>query len=305
MTVAILGDGLLARSILDVFVKDEAPGGYAVMLGHHDFEITSLDSIVAALKPHKPDVLINTVALHSLARCEDDPMLAQLINAIGAGRVAGLVPTIYVSTDYVFNDGGPHDETMPGQRPRSVYGQTKLAGELATLEHGGLVVRVAGLYGHHRSHKGPTFPETVTSGFTPLKLPTDQRFSPTYAPDAAKRIADLVTAWSEPAMLVTGSGAALVEGRVTAIPALSIGDRGVEITPVQGIYHAANAGSATWYEFGTHIAEVTRHKRVITGYAAHDRLRPTSSALRSTRLPPLRHWMHALNDWAIERERSL
>ena len=289
MTVAILGDGLLARSILDVFAKDEPPGGYAVMLGHHDFEITSLDSIVAALKPHKPDVLINTVALHSLARCEDDPMLAQLVNAIGAGRVASLIPTIYVSTDYVFNDGGPHDETMPGQRPRSVYGQTKLAGELATLEHGGIVVRVSGLYGHYPSHKGPTFPETVTSGFGPLKLPTDQRFSPTYAPDAAKRIAELATELcSFGSQWVSRDGSPVPTGRIP-----------------NGIYHAANAGSTTWYEFGTHISEVTRHKRVITGYAAHDRLRPTSSALRSTRLPPLRHWMHALNDWAIERERSL
>lgn len=275
MTVVILGDGLLARSIKDVLPD-------AVVLGHEDFEITSLDSLVKALKPHKPDVLINTVALHSLARCEDDPMLAQLVNAIGAGRVASLAPTIYVSTDYVFNDGGPHDEVIPGQRPRSVYGQTKLAGELATLEQGGIVVRVSALYGHHRSHKGPTFPETVTTGFDPLKLPTDQRFSPTYAPDAAERIATLALD--------------LLDKRA--------GWTGNPDHP-SGIYHAANAGSTTWFEFGTHITEVTRHKRTITGHAVHDRLRPTNSALRSTRLPPLPHWLDAVARWSAERDRVL
>jgi len=273
MKVAVLGDGLLARSIKDVLPE-------AVILGHDAFEITSMDSLVAALKPIKPDVIVNTVALHHLARCEDDPMLAQLVNAIGAGRVASLAPTIYVSTDYVFNDGGPHDEVVPGQRPRSVYGQTKLAGELATLEQGGIVVRVSALFGHHRSHKGPTFPEVIDSSFAPLKLPTDQRFSPTYAPDAAGRIAYLATRLGEEHI-------------------------GAEARGLDGIFHAANAGSCSWYEFGTQISEVTRHPRTITGAAAHDRLRPTNSSLRSVKLPPLPHWLDALSRWASERDRQL
>lgn len=282
MRVAILGDGLLARSIMDVYAANEPPGGYAVMLGHADVEITSMDSLVRAFAPHQPDVVINTVAMHRLKDCEMDPMLARLVNEIGAGRVASLYPTIYVSTDYVFNDKGPHEEDVPGERPRSVYGQTKMGGELATLEHNGIVVRVSGLYHHkHKSHKGPSFPDVVTTGFDPMRLPNDQRFSPTYAPDAAERIVELAQGLAH----VCDPDAAPCRERAP-----------------EGIYHAANRGSTTWAEFAQHIVEVTRHKRTITGYAAHDRLRPTDSTLKSKRLPPLEHWANALNRWSVARE---
>jgi len=277
LNLVVLGDGLLARSI-----KDVDPD--AILLGHDQVEVTSYDSLARALEPHKPDVRINTVAYHNLAKCEDEPMMARVINEIAAGRVASLAPTVYISTDFVFNDDGPHDESLPGERPRSVYGQTKLGGELATLEHGGIVVRVSALFGHHVSHKGPSLPDRVTTGFEPLKLPTDQRFSPTYAPDAAARIVTLAQA------LHAGGGC------------FPVGHADVNLPPPTGIYHAANRGSTTWYEFATHVAEVTRHKRVITGFVAHDRLRPTNSVLKSTRLPQLDHWAMRLNEWAIRRE---
>jgi len=275
LNLVVLGDGLLARSI-----KDVAPD--AILLGHDQVEVTSYDSLARALEPHKPDVLINTVAYHNLAKCEDEPMMARVINEIAAGRVASLAPTVYISTDFVFNDDGPHDESLPGERPRSVYGQTKLGGELATLEHGGIVVRVSALFGHHESHKGPSLPDRVTTGFEPLKLPTDQKFSPTYAPDAAARIYDLAL-------------------DLVAFTTMTPADD-EDVDPPEGIYHAANRGSTTWYEFATHVAEVTRHKRVITGFVAHDRLRPTNSVLKSTRLPQLDHWAMRLNEWAIRRE---
>lgn len=273
MNVAILGDGLMARSIFDVFAAGPMDG-YAVMLDHDDFDIRDLDSLVRVLKPHKPDVIVNTVALHALKRCEDDPDLAFEINAKGAGRVASLAPTIYVSTDYVFNDGGPHDEGMPGQQPRSVYGKSKLAGELETLQRDGLVVRVSGLYHHkYESHKGPSFPTQITTGFDPVTVANDQRFSPTYTPDAAERIAYL---------------------------AERLGDaqRGLD-----GIYHAANAGSTTWAEFAQQIVEITRSRRVVIAKPQRDSIRPTNSALRSTRLPPLRHWALALQSWSVAREK--
>lgn len=274
MNVVILGDGLMARSILDVLPD-------AVVLGHSDFDIRDLDSLVRALKPHKPDVIVNTVAYHSLALCEQYPDRAFEINAKGAGRVAALAPTIYVSTDYVFNDGGPHDEGMPGQQPRSTYGKSKLAGELETLQRDGIVVRVSGLYHHkYESHKGPSFPTQIVSGFDPVKVANDQRFSPTYTPDAAERIVEIATHWPE--------------SRIPFNPFTP---------PLNGIYHAANAGSTTWAEFAQQIVEMTRSRRVIVPQAKHDSIRPTNSALRSTRLPPLRHWALALQSWSVAREK--
>ena len=267
----------MARSIKDVLPD-------AVVLGHDAFDICDLDSLVAALKPHKPDVIVNTVALHALARCEADPDLAYKINAKGAARVAALAPTVYLSTDYVFNDGGPHDEGMPGQQPRSVYGKSKLAGELETLQRDGIVVRISGVY-HHRyeSHKGPSFPTQITTGFDPVKVANDQRFSPTYAPDAAERIARLAYLLYDFDPYDPGN---------------------YDEAEPKGIYHAANAGSTTWAEFAQQIVEIIRSRRIVVPKAQHDSIRPTNSSLRSTRLPPLRHWIQALSDWSRERERA-
>jgi len=269
---AILGNGLLGMTLADVMHDVD-------VLGHSAIEVTNRESVKRALDGY--DVAINTIAMHRLPACEADPMLARLVNTEGARYVAETVPTVYISTDYVFNDGGPHDEALPGEDPRSVYGRTKLGGELATLENGGIVVRVSALFGHHRSHKGPSFPELVTSSFDTIRLPVDQRFSPTYAPDAAERIADLT------ARLPTS------------------GCTQDECGCVSGIYHAANAGTTTWAEWAQQVCEVMPWQRHIESFNAHDRIRPKNSAIRSTRLPPLRHWRFALDDWATKRRAEL
>lgn len=277
--VAILGDGLLGRTLAERLEGFDDP--VPAVFSHEDFEITNPESVKEAFDGY--DVAINTVAFHKLQGCEDDPMLARLVNTDGARNVASVLPTVYVSTDYVFNDDGPHDEDLPGEDPRSVYGKTKLGGELATLEQGGIVVRVSALFGHHRSHKGPSFPELVASSFDTLRVPADQRFSPTYAPDAAARIATLATEMAH-------------DRDVT---------RDDTRIPVGGIYHAANAGSTSWAEFAAQIVEVLPWQRHVEAIRAHDRLRPTNSALRSTRLPPLRHWRLALDEWAEVRRKEL
>lgn len=268
MRLLIVGDGLLGQTLFDdhrCAADDDDLCGVALRR-HADIELTSPDSIRAAVDAFMPDVAINTAALHRLGECEDDPNRAYEVNARGAKYLAERVPTVYISTDYVFNGGGPHDEVLPGQTPRSAYGRSKLSGEINTLEQGGIVVRVAGLYGHHRSHKGPSFPEALLSSHDPIRLPTDQVFSPTYAPDAAVRILDLAEK--------------LAKGKA------------------DGIYHATNHGSTSWAEFGESILAFTGHERHITAHRANDLLRPGDSSLVSTRLKPLRHWKQGLSQWA-------
>lgn len=255
MRVAVIGNGLLGTTL-------GLRHGYTV-LTHDDIEVRDPASVRRALDGF--DIAINTAAYHRLLDCERNPDTARDINEIGARNVASVVTTIYISTDYVFNCCGPHDEAIPGDRPRSVYGRTKLAGELATLERGGTVVRVSALYGHHPSHKGPTFPEMIVSSFDSIALPHDQRFAPTYAPDAADRIA--------------------------------------EVIGQEGIFHAANAGSTTWAEFGEQICEVLPWRRLILPVAAKDKLRPGNSVIRSVN--PMRHWRLALGEWADVRRQEL
>jgi dTDP-4-dehydrorhamnose reductase len=280
MKVIILGNGLLGQSI-----KDEMPD--AVMVGHDRVDVRDYDSVVMLLRDEQPDVAINTVALHSLPACEGNAALAFDINARGAERVASLVPTVYISTDYVFSDGGPHDESLPGRQPRSVYGRSKLAGELATLEQDGIVVRVSGLYHHeYESHKGKSFPERVATTYDDMKFPTDQVFSPTYAPDAAGRIARLARNLADD-------------------PSLLLFEQDMGYDAPNGIYHAANAGSVSWHGFASEILQALGRRYKVKPFEAKDPLRPTNSALKSTRLPPLRHWIVGLEDWVTARQKVI
>lgn len=277
LRVAIIGDGLMARSILEALPDTTL----ATIYGHDMVELADSNSIERLIDFAEPDVVILTAAMHRLAECEKNREQAEAVNSWAPGIVAGLAPTLFLSTDYVFNDNGPHDESLPGERPRSVYGQTKLGGELAVLGHGGIVVRIAGVFGHARSHKGPQFPDVVLADDAPLKAPTDQRFTPTYAVDAAQRIARL---------------------------ALNLA--GAEVDPWEqdyrydspsGIYHATNLGGTNWAEFGSEVAEIANGKRHIIPFRAKDPIRPTDSRLVSTRLPELRHFRFALIDWAKRR----
>ncbi len=130
------------------------------------------------------------------------------------------------------------------------------------------------MFGHYGSRgKGGSkgFPSAILSSHDPIRLPTDQRMSPTYAPDAAALIVALAVAWREP------------EPRSMA---------------PSGIYHAANRGSASWAEFAEHVTAYTRHERPILPVAMRDDLRPPDSSLKSTRLPQMRHWAQGLGEWA-------
>jgi dTDP-4-dehydrorhamnose reductase len=274
MRVVVIGNGLLAKTISDEWTRQpSATWDYLYLRGHDAVDITSLGSIERMLSELGPDVVINTAALHNLAACEESPGRARELNAVAPANLARRVPTIFISTDYVFNDRGPHTEDLPGSTPRSAYGRSKLAGELATLEYGGVVVRVSGLYGHHvsRAKGNKGFPDALTQSSDPIRLPTDQRFSPTYAPHAAARILEIATM--------------LAEGKAG------------------GIYHAANRGVLSWAEWAEHILAMTGHKRHVLPAAFNDPIRPKDSSLKSTRLPALPFYSQGLSEWArIERK---
>lgn len=262
MNLLVIGTGLMAQSIREAYPS-------ALLLSHDQLDVLEPATIDRQLDAIAPDVVVNTAACHDLSLCERDKALAFAVNGDGARNVASRAPTIYLSTDYVFWDKGPHTEDLPGKTPRSTYGRSKLAGELATLEHGGVVVRIASVFGHYGSRgKGGSkgFPDKLLASHDPIRLPTDQRMSPTYAPDAAAIIVTLAAQLAK--------------------------------KEASGIYHAANRGSATWAEFAEHVLAHCRHDRHVLPYKAQDDLRPPDSSLRSTRLKHLRHWAQGLGDWA-------
>lgn len=157
---------------------------------------------------------------------------AYLINRDGAANVASAAAMlgcrmIHVSTDYVFDGSGtqPLDERSR-VNPLNVYGKSKLAGELEVariLEGKALILRTSWLHGKH----GTNFVATMIKLFgelESLKVVNDQIGSPTWVGWLAEVILDL--------------------GR----------------TQANGIVHAANAGSTSWFDFANTIYDLVSPK---------------------------------------------
>ena len=133
------GDRFMAPAESDFDITDEK----AVALCVADF--------LEALRPGERGVLVNAAAYTNVERAEDDEATAYRVNELGArllaeaARRTGLA-FAHVSTDFVF-DGtkvGAYAET-DAANPLSVYGASKLAGEVAVLEADprALIVRTA------------------------------------------------------------------------------------------------------------------------------------------------------------------
>lgn len=140
-------------------------------------------------------VVVNCVAYTAVDRAEDEPEEAFRINAKFAGNLAEAARSvgakfIHISTDYVFS--GDSDESYgindkPG--PRSVYGASKLAGEIEVLSRNedASIFRTAWLYGK----SGKSFPQKILSRLNQgvhLDVVNDQVGSPTWTKDLASLI---------------------------------------------------------------------------------------------------------------------
>jgi dTDP-4-dehydrorhamnose reductase len=192
---------------------------------HDTLDLENTDVVEEALARHAPDVLINAAAFHNVDRCEEEAQRAFSVNALAVERAARLcrdrnVTFVTVSTDYVFDGtaGQPYTEEA-SPRPISAYGVSKLAGELLVerLQSPALVVRTCGVYGVRPSaSKGYTFVDRVIAqarAGEPVRIVRDVVASPTFAGHLAQGLRGLL-------------------------------ERGAT-----GIYHLANGGPVSWYDF--------------------------------------------------------
>jgi len=253
-------------------------------LSHQSIEVSDYNSCLI-LKQHRPDVVVNTAAFHKTDQCEEEPMKAFSVNALGARNVAAVCReigalNIYVSTDYVF-DGSknrPYTENdVPA--PVNTYGVSKLAGEFFTRQNTRhYVVRVASLFGAAGSSgKGGNFVETMITRAVkkePINVVDDIWMSPTYTKDAASTIGNMILA---------------------KLP--------------YGVYHAANKGYCTWFEFAEEILKLASLEASLkptkTSQSPGKANRPRFSGLKSTKLQkyglPTRGWKEALLDYLLEK----
>jgi len=246
-------------------------------------DASAVDDAIAEFHPH---VVVNCAAYTAVDRAESEPGIAEAVNAGGArnlARAAARVdaPIIQMSTDYVFDGQSrePYDIDSP-TAPIGVYGRTKLGGEQAVMEENpaAVIVRTSWVF----SHRGANFVRTMLrlgSERDELKVVNDQTGRPTSAADL---------------------GGAL----------LQVANTVYENRSAAGIYHFANEGEVTWFQFAEAIFEEARSRgspkspRVVpipTSEFPTPAKRPAYSVLDTTsftnrfKLTP-RSWRSALRD---------
>lgn len=220
--------GQLGTELIAVLSKD--PGIRTTVLGRTEADLTDPSSIEAAiLKAGALDVVVNAAAYTAVDRAEQEEALAYRVNAEAVDAMARAcaargVPLIHVSTDYVYDGAksAPYVETDP-TGPLNAYGRTKLAGEALIRDRlpAHVILRTSWVY----SAWGRNFLTTMLRlgrEREEVRVVDDQHGAPTSARDLAEAIAAI-------ARQITGPAAQF------------------------GIYHYADAGEASWYDFAAEI----------------------------------------------------
>lgn len=196
----------------------------------------------------KIDWIINCSAYTNVDKAEEEPELAEKLNAEGPLNIARVArkqgsKLIHISTDYVFDGEGttPYTEDMP-KNPTGVYGRTKALGEDAIEKEmvQYYILRTAWLYGF----EGKNFVYTMTNAMNSrdsVKVVSDQAGTPTCAVDLAEVIVKII--------LKTKNATGLF---------------GTKSAPAFGIYHFTNEGQTNWHEFAQYIYKFGKKAKHIT-----------------------------------------
>jgi dTDP-4-dehydrorhamnose reductase len=280
--------GMLGREVEALLKKEEL----AYIASDQEIDITNLDElrIFSADKPIS--WIINCAAYTAVDKAEDEPDLAFKINADGPRNIAEIAKNngaklIHISTDYVFDGtkAGAYVETdLP--KPLGVYGQSKYQGESYITEtlNEYFIIRSAWLYGK----QGNNFVNTMLRSFKErdeVRVVGDQWGSPTYAPDLAAAILEIVRLNSD----------------------------------AYGIYNFTNEGKISWHDFACEIYRMAREKKLLAKEVVIQRIvtedyptkaqRPQNSYLSKDKIIKTfsispRNWEAALNELMLTIEHS-
>ncbi|MBY0296027.1 MAG: dTDP-4-dehydrorhamnose reductase [Methylobacterium sp.] len=193
-------------------------------------DITDEAAVEAAVAARAYAAVINAAAYTAVDKAESEVGAAWRLNALGPAYLAAAtaragIPLVHVSTDYVFDGTGTGAyATDAPVRPRSVYGASKAAGEMAvrTANPRHAIVRTAWVVSPHRGNFVRTMLR-LAGEREKLTVVDDQRGCPTSAADLAAALASI---------------------------ALRLADDPAAPT---GTYHCVNAGATTWCGFARAI----------------------------------------------------
>lgn len=230
MKLLVTGAGGMTGA--EVVRQARARGWECAAFDRADLDITDASAVEAAVTSEKPDAIVNAAAWTAVDAAEGAPAEVMSVNSAGAGNVAQSASRhdaamIHISTDYVFDGTATRAyEPNDGVGPVNVYGESKLAGEMAVRDEcpRHVIIRTSWIY----SHEGKNFVRTMlraASERDELRIVNDQHGCPTAAADLALAL-----------LCVAGTMA---------------GD-----VAVTGTFHFSNSGITTWYEFAKAIFEI-------------------------------------------------
>ena len=221
-------------------VERQIPSTLSVQaLARAQFDITNREQVLRGIAGAAPKVVVNAAAYTAVDQAETERSEAFLINRDGPAYLAEAcnlhgATLIHVSTDYVFDGAKAEPYTEDdATTPLSVYGESKLAGELAVRagcpRH--VIFRTAWVYGV----QGKNFVKTMLrlGGLhDQLRIVNDQHGSPTFARDLAKAVI-------------------FVAERMTN-----------NVVPSNGFgtFHCAGGGVTTWHRFARRIFDICKSK---------------------------------------------
>jgi dTDP-4-dehydrorhamnose reductase len=283
------GRGRLAASLAESWSQNHE----VVSWGRAEADVSNLEKLRTQLAGVDFDVLVNGSGATNVDGCESAREEARTVNALAPQVMAESASKrgarfIHFSTDYVFDgkNEAPYTETDPAN-PGGWYGQTKLDGEnlVPADSPAHLVVRVSWVFGPAK----PSFVDMIIQRALEndhVEAVDDKFSAPTYAPDVAH--------WLEPFLAQPLPG---------------------------GLYHACNAGSCSWREYGEKALEFAAEaglalKTTKVGGVPLSQMkqfiapRPVFSILSTSKLAAAtgitpRHWHAALRDYIFEKYASL
>lgn len=248
-----------------------------------DVDLTNETAVAKFIDENTADVIVNCAAYNDVNGAETNPNLADALNGYGPGFIAKAasikqIPIVHFSTDYVF-DGikreGYVETDLPN--PESAYARSKLLGETEVFKNNSrsYIIRTSRLYGLPATDPKAkkSFVEIVidlAKEKSAFDINDNEVSAPTLVDDIARHLEQFIFTFPEP-----------------------------------GIYHMSNQGGCTWFEWAKAVGEILKLSSDITPRALSAApapiKKPAYSILLSTKIPPMRPWRAALEDFLLHQ----
>jgi dTDP-4-dehydrorhamnose reductase len=164
-------------------------------------DLANENAVIHLLQETKPDVVIHAAAMSKPDECDKNREVCYLNNVEATKFLLEASQQhqphfIYVSTDFIFGENGPHGEDENAE-PLNYYGATKLEAE-QLVKNSGLkytIVRPVFIYGHLLPNMRPSFLHWIKTNLEQgkkLKIVSDQLRTPTFVLDICKGIETII-----------------------------------------------------------------------------------------------------------------